>query len=659
MFWQDLPVERGRSHRARVMPAIPETGWKPRPYPNLNAAKVLSVDVETYDPELIDHGPGWARKKGHICGFSVGTEDRYRQYFPIRHEIEPETNMDPGHSLEWLKDTIRYNRRPIVGANLIYDVGWLKQEGIEVDQELVDIQFAEALLDASSDVDLESMAQKYLGEGKVSDLLKKWIMDYYAPPEKYWRRDIYRTPPRLAGFYGEGDADLPLRIAPIIYRKLVDEGLFSLFQMECGLIPLTVAMRFAGVKVDLNRAEQVRDDLNRRIKEEKERTRFLVGRDVNVNSSDQLSKAFDQFGLEYPFTAPTKKKPKGQPSFTTEFLKTVDHPLAKHALEIKRLSKLNGTFIEGYILDGNVNSKLYCSFHPLRGESGGTGVGRYSSSHPNLQNIPIRDKELGPLIRSMFVPDEGHIGWRKFDYSQIQYRFLVHFAVGPGAEEARQKYIQNPKTDYHAMVQETVEAFTHRKWDRRPVKNLNFGLSFGMGDEKAGRSTGLKGDELDQFLDAYHKATPFAKKTMEYFMNYAETHGYIRTILGRKARFTLWEPAKWGTGRPALPYEQAIREYGRVRRAYLHKALACELQGCEGDMIKSALYRCWKDGIFDITGVPRLLVHDETDFSDAGGTTEAYKEMRHIMETCLPLKIPVKVDCDVGPDWGTLTEEKT
>lgn len=678
LFWQDLPTKGAKGKRQRMMPPIPDTGWvPPRDYPNLAAARALSVDLECKDPELQKHGPGWARNKGHICGFSVCVPEGDAWYFPIRHEVEPEWNLPPEHALFWLKDTLERNPNvPIVGANLIYDYGWLKHEGINPVGDLIDIQFAEALLDPSAEVSLEAMSWKYLGIGKVTEVVKKWIMEFYAPPEKYWRRDLYRAPPRLVGPYGEGDAVNPMRIAPLLFKKLEEEGLVDLFNMECYLIRLIVDMRFAGVSVDVPKAEQLHDDLKKLIKIEQAKLKSIAGFDVNVNASASLAKAFNKFELKYPMTAPTKKKPKGQPSFKGDFLKKVDHPVAQTANTIKLLKKLNGTFVKGYILDGHVAGKLFCSFHPLKGESGGTGVGRYASSNPNLQNIPVRSTTcvhgneaktcpqgpclgLGKYIRTLFIPDAGHKQWRKYDYSQIQYRFLVNYAVGPGADEARQKYIDNPDTDYHDMVLHMVQDFTGREWDRRPVKNLNFGLSFGMGDKKAGESTGLKGKELEAFLEAYHKAAPFGKATMKHLMEFAEHHGYIRTVLNRKARFDLWEPAEWGTNKPPLPYELAIRQYGRVRRAKLHKSLAFLLQGCEGDMMKAAMARAYKEGLFDYIGVPRLLVHDEFDFSDPGGKDEAFEYFRHILENVIPLRIPIRSDCEVGKDWGSVKDLKS
>lgn len=660
MFWQDIPHAGKAERRARVMPPIPETGWRPPgSYPNLSCARVLSVDVETYDPELEEHGPGWARGKGHIAGFSVGADNDGRWYFPIRHTVEPEMNMDSVHTLAWLRDAMSNPNQPKVGANLLYDFGWLAHEGVDLKGELVDVQFAEALLDERAKVALEILSQKYLGEGKTAEVLQTWILDYYGGSKDKWRANIYRSPPRLAGPYGEGDADLPLRLAVKMYPLLERENLLDVFRMECGLIPLLVKMRMAGVSVDLAKAEMVSDDLKRRAKEEHAKLDHLAKMKVEINAADSVAKAFDKFGLKYGRTAPTKAKPKGSPSFTKAFLATVEHPLVDHILEIRRLEKLRGTFIKGYILEGHVDGKLYCSFHPLRSDQGGARSGRFSSSDPNLQNIPIRDPELGTLIRSMFIPDAGHRGWLKYDYSQIEFRFLVHYAVGPGSDEARQRYIAEPSTDYHNMVQIMVQDLTKRAWDRRPIKNLNFGKVYGMGDAKAAASTGLKGKALEEFLKAYDAGIPFAKKTMQWAMDHAAQTGTITTILGRKSRFDLWEPAEWGTEEPALPLDLAIRAYGRIRRAYLHKALNRLLQGSAADMMKMAMYRCWKDGVFDRIGVPRLTVHDELDFSDPGGVDDGFVEMRRILENAIKLRIPVIADVESGPDWGNVTEIDT
>ena len=189
-FWEDLPPvkERGkRGPRQRgPIPSIPATGWRPpSEFPNLSAAKVIGFDTETWDPELTQAGPGWARGKGHIIGASLAVEDGSSWYFPIRHGIEdgkqvlpPEEagmNLDPDQTIRFLRHTLEDNR-PKVGANLIYDVGWARHEGIKVGGPMFDVQFAEALLNSEApDVSLEGLAQNYLGMGKTTNILYDWL----------------------------------------------------------------------------------------------------------------------------------------------------------------------------------------------------------------------------------------------------------------------------------------------------------------------------------------------------------------------------------------------------------------------------------------------------------------------------------------------------
>jgi DNA polymerase I-like protein with 3'-5' exonuclease and polymerase domains len=277
--------------------------------------------------------------------------------------------------------------------------------------------------------------------------------------------------------------------------------------------------------------------------------------------------------------------------------------------------------------------------------------------------LPSRDEELAPLVRGIFCPDTGHERWIKIDYSQIEYRFMIHFALGAGAEEARQQFNANPDTDYHEWTLDLVAPVVGwdvstkelRKPKRKPIKNINFGLIYGMGVDKLSRSLGLSVKEGKDLFSAYHRGVPFAKPTMDAAMEEANSTGTVTTILGRKSRFDLWEPTSWGSDTIALPYEKAILQYGNIRRAYTHKALNRRLQGSAADLMKKAMWRCWKDGVFDRTGVPRLTVHDELDFSDPGGRSDAFAEMKHIMETALPLTIPVRADADAGPDWGHCT----
>lgn len=660
MFWEDIPVGRSKRDIVRPMPPIPETGWRPpRDFPNLRNAPVISIDTETKDPGLMDFGPGWARNNGHIVGVSVAVHGG-AWYFPVRHEVETELNMPAEHVFAWLRDTLALPM-PKVGANLTYDIGWLEEEGVHVKGPLYDVQYAEALLHEAATVSLDDLGERYLGRGKETNLLYQWCSDFYGGSLSDQRKNIFRAPPSLVGAYAEQDAIIPLQVAELQFPRLHSEQLLDLYNMECRLIPLMVAMRRTGVRVDLARAEEVHAILKEKQLLAQKTLKEMVGRDINVNAADSLKYAFDKFDIPYSLTKKSKK-----PSFTKDFLEHLDHPIGDIVRDIRKYDKLCGTFIQSYILGSHIDGRVHCQFHQLRGEGDGTRSGRYSSSTPNLQNIPSRDEILAPLIRSMFVPDYGHVGWRKYDYSQIEYRKLVHYAVGPGADAARKQYNDNPTTDYHEWTLDLVAPKAHwdistkekRKHHRKPVKNINFGLIFGMGVAKLSRSLGLTDKEGRALFNAYHEGVPFAKPTMDFCSKFAEENGYITTILGRRSRFDLWEPAHTPKGQErsiALPLHLALQMYGhRIKRGHLHKALNRRLQGSAADLMKKAMLICWEDGIFDETGIPKLTVHDELDFSDPGGKDEAFRAMQHTMETAIPISIPVKAEGDFGPNWGNL-----
>lgn len=652
MFWEDKPTGKGKNKTLRPMPAIPDTGWvPPAAFPNLMNAPAISIDTETKDPNLKSSGPGWARNDGHIVGFSVGAPDGSKWYFPIRHEVEPEYNIPPEQALGWLKHTLEGNPCPKIGANLFYDIGWLKHDGIEVAGPLYDIQHAEALLNSEApEVDLDSLSERYLGMGKETSILYQWCADYYGGKANGSQRaNIYRSPPRLAGPYAEADAALPIRVMNEQWPRLQERGVMPLFDLESRLIRLLVEMRWKGAPIDVPRAEALHEQYGKDIQELQGQINQIVGFELQVGSADSMQKAFDHLSLPYGRTAA------GNPSFTATVLEGIDHPLTERILEMKRKEKIRGTFIESYILSNQVNGRIHCQFHQLKGDENGARSGRFASSTPNLQNIPIRSAE-GKLIRKMFADAYGR-PWRKYDYSQIEYRMLAHHAVGPGAEDIRQRYINNPDIDYHDTTIELIKMLTAIELDRRPAKTINFGLIYGMSKRELIKRLKLSTKQGNELFNAYHKAVPFAKATAEACSDDAQRDGYVQTILGRRSDFPLWGPANWNPDSPALPFDQALMTYGRVARAFTHKALNRKLQGGAADVMKAAMVYAYEAGVFDATGIPLLTVHDELDFVDEGAPPDAWDELVHIMETCVPqLSVPIRADVEVGPNWGDVKE---
>lgn len=647
MFWQNVaaPKTRGeRTHVPRALPPTPETDWRPpKEFPRLDAAHTIAVDVETKDVELHEKGPG-VRRGAHIVGLAVGTNDGGRWYFPMRHEVEPEYNLDPDAVMAWAKDALAGSQTK-VGTNILYDADFLAEAGVALGGEWEDVQVAEPLLDENRfTYNLNALAMDHLGEKKVYAELEKWSKQAYG--SKRYAENIWRTSPRLVGPYAEGDVDLPLRILEKQRVTLAQQGLTELYGIECGILPLLLAMRRAGVRVDVAKRDALDRDLTEAIDLAQARLDAVAGFNVNVNAGAQLKRVFDKECVPYGKTA------KGAASFTSKLMSKQQHPLPLLVVEVRKLMKYRDTFVRGYF-EHAINGRIHCLFHPMKGDENGTVSGRFASSDPNLQNIPIRDEVWGPKIRAMFVPEDGE-EWTRHDWSQIEYRFLAHFGIGDSAEVARRMYRTNPKTDFHVMVSELTGL------DRKPAKNVNFGLVYGMGPPLLAATLGMTLEEAKaKVFNVYHEKVPFVRETYDRASSRASVRGYVKTILGRRARFDLWAPGRFSNDdeerTPALPRERALAEYGQgVKRAYTHKALNRVLQGSAADLMKKAMYELWKSGVYNTIKVPLLTVHDELDHSVAHDRAQqkAIREVKRIMETTMSLRVPIIAEEERGPSWG-------
>jgi DNA polymerase-1 len=662
LFWPE-DAKKGKKFRPNPKPPIPKTGWKMRNrFPDLSGAGAISFDVETYDPHIKLHGPGWGRGVGHLIGVAVATDDGFEQYYPMRHDGYQ--NHNPHDVLDWCREQLGRPEQPKIGHNILYDLGWLEHEGVRVRGEIHDTFTASKLLSHEDEASLESLGQRILGEGKTSEMLYDWCWRYWGhgakPKSAKELREVaasnfYRCPPELIGYYAESDVRLPIQLAAPIFEMLEADGLWDVYRLECDLIPVLVQMRLLGVSVDLDAAEQARealihsaDDLQAQIDE-------IAGRPVNTGSPVEMEKVFQSLKIPIVRTANGKMSLKG------ELLKALDHPLGQLIVDLEEIKKYRSTFVENAILGSHVNGRVHGQFNPLRAVTG-----RMSASDPNLQQIPSRN-DLAKKIRSIFIPDEGHDHWRKYDYSSIESRILAHDARGAGAKALRKEYRDNPDTDYHNFCLKMVAPYAGwdittedgmKKW-RKPVKTINFGILYGMMVNALARRLGIGKAEAEDLFNTYHDGLPYVRETMEYYSTVAGETGEIRTILNRRSLFNRWEPIYQprGQDRPmALKFDAAVRAYGpNIRRAYLHKALNYRIQGSAADLMKSAMVQCHKQGIYDRIGFPRLVVHDEKDWSVAPDwDEEAFTEMQRIMETAIKFRVPIKVEGEWGPNWSEL-----
>jgi len=602
-------------------------------FQSLQGQGLISIDLETYDPDLKTQGPGYHRN-GFIAGIAVGTESGIREYYPIAHERGE--NLDKQKVLEYFKHELSTDV-PKVGANLLYDLGFLHCAGVFVKGPLYDIQIAEPLLNESRlSYSLEALANTYLNEGKNETEMEEYLVREFG--KKNPKSNIWRAPPEIVGPYAKADVDLPLRIFAKQKEALVSQSLWDLFILESKLLPMLLAMRLRGVRVDINKAQELYETLGGEQDAKLKEIEAITGFPIAIWKAKDIAKAFDILGIDYPLTEKTKA-----PSITASLLERTPHPFAQLLSEVRKTDKFRETFLLGTILEKHYNGRIHCQFNSLKSDAGGTVSGRFSSSNPNLQFIPTRT-DMGKQIRALFLPDEGQDLYA-VDYSQIEYRLLAHYASLyklPGSTEVVDKYIQDDNVDFHQIVADMTGL------SRSAAKTVNFGLAYGEGVAKLTEQLGVPQIEAEKLLNEYHRRAPFIRGLSQRLQMQASNTGLVTTILGRRRRFDAWVL----TGRDGKPVVTHKHVYGS-KRAFTHKALNALVQGSAADVMKKAMVDIWESGVVDVLGVPQLTVHDELVGSvpqDKKGR-EALKEMIYLMENCVKLAVPLRVDGGSGPNW--------
>jgi len=643
MSQQNLFAEDGGEHsdlnyQIKGEMDIIEIDWNiPTEYPDLTGYKEVAVDLETKDPNLVTLGPGWARNDGHIIGIAVAAGE-YKGYFPIRHENGH--NLDPRITMKWLKKQLSVPEMDVIMHNATYDAGWLRAEGVEVKGRIIDTMVTGALVDENRwTFSLDSLARDYAGIRKDEKLLKAAALERGLNPKS----EMYKLPPKFVGGYAEMDAVATLELWRALKVHLDKDELWDVWNLEIGLIPCMLDMRTKGVRVDLDKAEVNKKALREQSKHLRGLLEKEAGMEVDIWASASIQKMFDKLGMEYPRTD------KGTPSFTKSFLNDSPEKIAQILVKLREFDKADSTFIDS-ILRHETNGRIHTELHSTRRDQGGTVTGRFPSSNPNLQQIPARDPDIKRMIRGLFIPEEG-AKWGSFDYSSQEPRLLVHFAA------------MVPSTIRHPVVDQIVDEFNNGDVDlhqmvadlanitRKQAKTVNLGIMYGMGVAKLADQLGISKGDAKDLIERHHTKVPFVKGLADLASKQGDKNGQIRTLLGRKSRFHLWEPVTFGAGKP-LPYDEAMKEYGGaggrgIRRAFTYKALNKLIQGSAADQTKKAMLDCYNEGY-----TPMLTVHDELCFNIE--SEEQTARIQEIMETGIELSIPSKIDVDIKDDWGEI-----
>ncbi|MDA9032396.1 DNA polymerase [Amylibacter sp.] len=609
----------------------PQTEWlPPEEFPDLSDHSEISIDLETKDPELTKMGSGAIIGKGEVVGIAVAVEG-WCGYYPIAHGGGG--NMDRTMVLKWFQDVLNTNAIKIF-HNAMYDVCWIKAMGLSIKGQIVDTMIAAALCDENQfRYDLNTCAKKYTGSGKDEAALYAAAKEWGIDP----KGEMYKLPAMYVGQYAEKDAAITLQLWKYLKKEITSQDIQSIFDMEIELFPCLVDMRFLGVRVDVEGAHQ----LKQKLVGEEESALLAVKKETGIEpqiwAARSIAKVFEKLKLPYDVTEKTSA-----PSFTKNFLQNHPHPVVQKIARAREINKAHTTFIDT-ILKHSHKGRIHAEINQLRGDNGGTVTGRFSYSNPNLQQIPARNKELGPMIRSLFVPEEGH-RWGVFDYSQQEPRLVVHYAALQnlyGVDDVLDSYNNDPNTDFHTIVADMANI------PRSQAKTINLGLFYGMGKNKLQAELGVDKETSDNLFKQYHDRVPFVKQLMDNVMQRAQQRGQIRTLLGRLCRFHLWEPNMFGMHK-ALTHDEAILEHGPgIRRAYTYKALNKLIQGSAADMTKKAMIELYKEGI-----IPHIQVHDELDISIE--SPEHASKIKEIMEHAVSLEVPNKVDYESGPNWGNI-----
>ena len=605
----------------------------PSEYPDLRGYKSIAVDLETRDPNIQTLGPGWARNDGNIVGIAVAAGD-YKGYFPIRHQNGH--NLDPDMTMRWFKKQMATPDIQKVMHNATYDAGWLRAEGVEVQGKLIDTMIAAPLVNENRfSYSLNNLGRDYIDMRKDERMLRAAAKDWGIDP----KADMWKLPPKFVGAYAEQDALMTLKLWEYLQIELSKDELGHIFELETSLIPMMLDMRAKGVRVDLDKAARVKKDLGEKAKQVHKNIKDKTGVDIQPWASASVQKMFEALNLQYPTTDA------GAPSFTKQYLSSHPHEMCQQLVRLRELDKASSTFVES-ILRHEYKGRIHCEFHQLRSDDGGTVTGRFSSSNPNLQQIPARDPEIKAAIRGLFIPEEGE-KWGSFDYASQEPRLLVHFAASmpdnlrhPMVDTIVEEYHKGD-VDLHQMVADMAGI------SRKEAKTVNLGIMYGMGVGKLANQLSITNDEAKELLETHRQKVPFVKQLASIATQQGSTKGQIRTLLGRKCRFHLWEPRSFGYNKP-LPHDQAQAEYGMgIRRAFTYKALNKLIQGSAADQTKQAMADCYKEGL-----LPLLTVHDELCFSIE--SDEQAARIKDIMENGLNdvLLVPSRVDQELGNNWG-------
>lgn len=598
--------------------------------PDLRHVEAFAIDSETRDPPLIERGSGFNRREptSYAVGYSIAVDD-FCAYLPIDHLGGG--NMPKENVFRYLQHILGGNAVKVM-HNAQYDLGVLHSSGLEVSGSIADTLVATGLLDERLEggYSLRNACQVFLNmPGKDEELLKEAALSYGVDPKS----GLWQLPAMYVGPYAEHDAAMTFALYIELVDRLSNEGLDRVWELEKKISRLAFLMSLNGVAVDIEKARNLNTSwLSVENAYLSDVNRSFVGHKIDPWSSASIVKALHDLhpGLNIPVT------PKGEPSITNEWLEEIQDEVvgALPLADFRKINKMRRDFINGAILDFQVNGRIHSTWHQTKRDEGGTVSGRFASSNPNLQQVPARHPEYGPEIRALFLPNKGEL-FLSGDYSSQEIRIFLHIAwdlitkgavpipdVGGVCSDLIKKYHEDPHTDLHVIVKDLMKIES-----RSDAKTVNFAILYAAGVGKVAQTLERPIQETRELLARHRNILPFAGAVLDKMIELAQRRGFIRTLLGRRRRFHIGGSLS-------------------DKRLGYHKALNTAVQGTAADQAKMAAVL-----IYEHLGlVPLMQIHDELAYSIQDVDTSI--EIKRDMERALPLHIPVIADVHVGKNWA-------
>jgi DNA polymerase I-like protein with 3'-5' exonuclease and polymerase domains len=555
----------------------------------------LTLDFETHDPAIARRqGAGWPFKDFEILGMAYKKDNS-----PAGFTSSPEEMRE-----------LVAGAKSLIMHNAQYDTGCLHRIKANYhDKLIVDTLILAKLYDNSMfSYSLDTLGRDFLGVSKDYALLEEFASKLGIKRYMSQMKVLFETGPEIVIQYAKKDVDLTYGLAQWFKTNLYAKGL-NLIPFYSDLVKALVLWRSRGVPIDMDQAHKSIDSLNALQSKYLEEF-YSYCPDINIESTKQLSTAFRALGLV------PGKSAKGGDSVDAAWRKTQDHPAVVALESAKKYQKLRREFVEG-VLERAEDGLLYPEINIM----GAAETGRFSSSNPNIQQIPKRDEVALDLVASIFIPHKGE-DWYSLDFSSQEPRLQVHYAYKAhcrGAEELRQAFCTNVQHDLHQQVADLAGI------GRKEAKTINLGISYGMGSAKLATSLKLSQEGAKALIKRYNTLVPYLSELNKAVQGAGNDKGYLTTMLGRRLR---------------MDYEKP------------YKALNKLIQGGSADQTAMALVQAYREGI------PVMFsVHDSIELSSPD-VKQAIR-MKEIMETVADMSVPCYTEIMQGPNWGKIKPWKS